>query len=250
MPERMTDVKQGEIRVVRESLSPNKLDHGITLWQIEEEKLALIELRDECATEEERAAVDAEVRKYVEAEISKVHRVAGLMRYFDAFVDTIKAEQERLAKKRAMWEGHYGRVRQMVLEVMQARGLRKIEGGTERFRIQKNGAKSVVVDDPAVIPDEYVRANIKMSMKNWKALLAAAGGYVPPPDAYTVSSELDLPRIGSAIAEAKASELAFMHSHGVDHPDFYTAEQLEQLEFLKIRFKGAHVVQGEHLRLE
>ena len=241
-----------------------KTDPALRLWEIENEKLELLALRDEPdLTDEEKAAIDGQIRAYVELEVRKVHGVAGIMRYCDAFVDACKAEQRRLAQKRAMWEGRYGRIREMVLQVMQANGLKKIEAGTERFRIQKNAPALAV--DVEMLEDKYLKAHVTINLADWKELLRCATSrgstdfFLITPGSFTVTSEAD----NGAIKEALKQSIACPECKGagdeiqqsmdeVGHIDqlHQACERCKGTGTVTASVPGAVMVQSEHLRLE
>lgn len=164
---------------VKESAPPLREDtHGVipyagdpklSLFQIEQEKLDLIQFREDCETDEERQAVDEQIQAYVGREIRKVTGIAALLKHFKAQAAIAKAEEERAAKWRKRWEANYERLKNMVHGVMIALELPKVEGATDRFRRQKNPV-ALEVTDATVIPADYLKANIRMPLKEWEAL--------------------------------------------------------------------------------
>src|SRR6185312_2857181 len=141
---------------VKETLPPLREDtHGVipyagdpklSLFQVEQEKLDLIQFRDECETDEECAAVDQQIQEYVGREIRKVSGIAALLKHFKAQAAMAKAEEERAAKWRKRWEANYERLKNMVHGVMVALELPKVEGATDRFRRQKNPIALEITD--------------------------------------------------------------------------------------------------------
>src|SRR6185312_11754845 len=168
---------------VKEPLPPLREDtHGVipyaepklSLFQIEQEMAELIAVREECESDEERGVVDAQIQEYVGREIRKVTGIAALLKHFKAQAAMAKAEEERAAKWRKRWEANYERLKNMVHGVMLALDLPEVEGATDRFRRQKNPV-ALEITDAAAVPEQYLKATVKMSFADWKALVLLAG---------------------------------------------------------------------------
>ena len=183
---------------------PEAIERGelnLSLFKIEQEKADLICFREECETDEERAAVDQQIQEYVGREIRKVTGIAALLKYFKAMGAVAKAEKERLAQQQAKWEGRHERLRAMVLGVMQAMNVPKLEGATDRLRRQKNPV-ALEITDTLQIPEQYLKATIQMPFAEWRVLLdAAAGGipFVPTATTFRVTSEVDTAAVKAAL---------------------------------------------------
>lgn len=237
---------------VKEPLPPLREDtHGVipyadpklSLFNIEQEKLDLIQFRDECETDEERAAVDQQIQEYIGREIRKVSGIAALLKYFKAQAATAKAEEERAAKWRKKWEANYERLKNMVHGVMLALDLPKVEGATDRFRRQKNPV-ALEITDAKLIPEQYLKATIKMPLSAWKELIACdAPGLARD---FTVTSEVDTASVKAALQVKVKCALC----DGTGLVDEEGCNFCRGEKAVAQNVPGARLVQGEHLRVE
>ncbi len=201
---------------LREDLHGNiPHERRLSLYDIEHEMADLVLFRDECQTDEERAACDQQIAEYAQREVRKVTNIAALYRYFRAHENTAKAEQERIAKQRQKWERAAERVKALVLGVMQSLEIPKLESATDRFRRQKNPV-ALEITDAKLIPEQYLKATVRMPFETWKELIG--DDWVFNPDFVSVTSEVDTAAVKAALATGEVP--------------------------------GARLTQGEHLRIE
>lgn len=225
-------------------------ERSLSLFQIEQEKAELIAFREECVTDEERTAVDRQIQEYVGAEIRKVSGIAALLKFFKSNAEAAKAEQDRVAKQRAKWEGRYERLKAMVLGVMQTLEIQKVESATDRLRRQKNPV-SLEVYDVTQIPEKYLNATIRMPFSGWKRLLEAAGAYAPE-DGFSVNSEVDSSAIKAELqkhVQCPACKGDPIDAAGGRLPTV-VCEVCRGEKTVPASVPGARLTQGEHLRIE
>jgi hypothetical protein len=60
-------------------------------------------------------------------------------------------------------EGRLGRLKDMLLAFMMARGLKKLEGEKAAIGMQANGMASLVIDDPSQIGERYFENSIRFT---------------------------------------------------------------------------------------
>lgn len=231
----------------RRTLGEFRANLNLTLFQIEQEKVELIALREECETLEECAAVDKQIQEYIGLEIRKVTSIAALLKYFKSQGEVAKAEQQRALNHRIRWEGRYEHLKAMVLGVMQAMELVKVEGATDRLRRQKNPV-GVEITDARAIPEKFLKVTVEMPYATWKQLLGSAAGYAPAVTAYTVTSAVDMGALKAACLAAEHVTHSYLNNRpqGVTDLEKYEVERLERL----IKIPGARLVRTEHLRCE
>lgn len=226
----------------------------LTLFDIEREKAELIALREECETDEERAAVDAAIREYVVRDVRKVSGIAALLRYFKSNAEAAKAEQERIAKIRGRWEARYGTLKAMVLAVMQHFDLPKLEGATDRFRRQKNPV-ALEITDTKLVEEKYLVATVTMPLADWKELVrqlpAKLAGTL---DHARLSSSVDTVALKAACSvmvkceDCNGSGSVVVVSSGPD--EIAVCPRCSGTTNVPATVPGARLVQGEHLRVE
>jgi Siphovirus Gp157 len=88
-----------------------------------------------------------EINDYFEAFRTKVDRIAGYWRWQESIADICGKEAERLEARKKAAEGRLGRLKNMLLAFMMARGLKKLEGENAAIGMQANGMASLVIDD-------------------------------------------------------------------------------------------------------
>lgn len=133
------------------------------------------------------AVVDAETGEYYDSEnISelegriedKIDAIACYIKEVDSDADAMKAEEQRIAKRRKAAEVRSDRLRQYLMAWMQESGRRKAE--TARSCVSLRRAESVKVYDDLALPDGFMRQRIE-NVPDKKAIKAAikAGEQVP-----------------------------------------------------------------------
>ena len=97
----------------------------------------------------------------------KADNYAKIIRNLEGSVAAIKAEQDRLAKKKASIEAGIKRLKNNLQESMIATGKRTFKTDLFSFNIQKNGgAAPIILDvDVSFLPDKLVRITEEPDMK-------------------------------------------------------------------------------------
>lgn len=86
----------------------------------------------------------------------KIESYAFVIRNMEALPNTIKAEEKRLAERRKAIENRIDNIKNWLLINMQASKITKIDSPIFTIAIQNNPA-SVVIDNEALIPVDYLR---------------------------------------------------------------------------------------------
>jgi hypothetical protein len=142
-----------------------------SLYEITDHLAALFDTIEMVETPEDRLAIEAEIDRYLAAEIRKVDSVAGYLAHCETQSDFAAAEIKRLQERKALYERRFDRVKQYVIGVMEFQGLKKIEGQTSTLALRGCPA-SVDVLDEAAVPEEFKIAKTVVSVDK-KALKAA-----------------------------------------------------------------------------
>ena len=106
----------------------------------------------------------------------KAEACGFIMRNLDADIDAIKAEENRLAKRRKSLENHKNNMKNNLYMTMKTVGLREIKTPLFSFHIQKNGGKrSLVLDvEPDKLPAELQKVTIAADNDALRKLLGEA----------------------------------------------------------------------------
>lgn len=127
---------------------------GLTLYQLADE------YREAMATLQELELDDLTIANTLES-ISgpleeKATNVAMIARNLEATAEAIKEAEQKMAARRKALESRAASIKRYLLANMQKCGISKIESPYFSIAIRKNPA-SVVIDDPNVIPAEFMR---------------------------------------------------------------------------------------------
>lgn len=138
-----------------------------------------LEMIDDPETKRE---AEAEIGRYLEAEVRKVDAVSGYLSKCAAEATFLRSETVRLRERIDMWEARAQRVRAYVQHVMEKWNERKLEGRTATFYLRA-ATPSVVITDEALVPDEFKQTVVTVTIDK-RALKKAieAGRDVPGAD--------------------------------------------------------------------
>jgi hypothetical protein len=155
----------------------------VSLWHIDETLAQLLSYQaerladtQEPPDEEERATLESEVRKYLEALPAKVDGVAAVLLHMRSRRESIKSEVDRLKALAASVEADEARLKAYVAEILERqplpkKGPRKLVGSTAELRLVGNGGISpLVIDDEAMIPNEYRTATVTLPYTDWSVM--------------------------------------------------------------------------------
>jgi hypothetical protein len=153
----------------------------LSLYQLEKDLADLIEYRqDRLAdtenrpTEEEIAALDAEIQRYEIAEPAKVSGVVAIIRKWKTTRETAEAERKRLKAICTHLECMEERLKSYLEQIVDAlpkpkKGAKKLVGkdGSTIMLKGNGGLAPMIITDPAAIPDELKVATIRMPARDW-----------------------------------------------------------------------------------
>jgi hypothetical protein len=105
----------------------------------------------------------AEITDYLEAFRTKVDCIAGYWRWQESIAAICGQEVERLSARKKAAEGRVTRLKNMLLEFMMARGLKRLEGDKTSVALQANSSASLVVDDPLQIGESFFENAIRFT---------------------------------------------------------------------------------------
>ena len=127
-----------------------------SLFQLEDDLLALLETGEGGIPEELRAEYEAELHHALIATKAKRDRVAEFSRHLEAQAELAKAEAKRLHQRAADFLILQERLHSYIRRTMEATGQTKLEGQFTTWALRKN-PPATVIDDPLALPDTYKR---------------------------------------------------------------------------------------------
>ena len=126
------------------------------IYELTQDYLRLLEMAEDPDLDPE---VIADTFEGIEGELEiKAENYAKVMKNLEGDIAALKAEEERLAKKRKAIENNIKRMKLALQEAMEITGKTKFKTELFSFGIQKN-APSVVIDaaDIRDIPEDYLK---------------------------------------------------------------------------------------------
>ena len=126
------------------------------IYELTQDYLRLLEMAEDPELDPE---VIADTFEGIEGELEiKAENYAKVMKNLEGDIAALKAEEERLAKKRKAIENNIKRMKGILQEAMELTGKTKFKTDLFSFGIQKN-APSVVIDaaDIRDIPEDYLK---------------------------------------------------------------------------------------------
>jgi hypothetical protein len=127
------------------------------LWKLDDELMALLNSVDVCEADL-KPELEAKIAEYVQAEVQKVDKIAGLLCSLEAQQAAARTEIERLQERRRSAERASQRLESYILSVLRQRDGQPLRGRHTTFSTRRSEA--VVIDDPAAVPDQYKRVTI------------------------------------------------------------------------------------------
>lgn len=98
---------------------------------------------------------------------TKADNIAKVLRDFDGDIEVLKAEEERLAKKRKAIENRQKQLKKYLQNSMLVLDKRKFKTDLFSFNIQKN-APSLKILDESKIPEDYYKIEKKLNKNDLK----------------------------------------------------------------------------------
>lgn len=151
---------------------------GETLYQIEDDLLALVETEG-MVPEEREAEFQAVLYEQLRKAVTKRDRVGQFIRHCELMADNSKAEEKRLKERREMYEKASEKMREYVRKVIESLGrdekgkFQKLEGKTVTLSL-RNNPQQVKVLDESQIPEEYRRITVTLPLDVWRDLIHTA----------------------------------------------------------------------------
>jgi len=125
----------------------------------------------------------------------KVESYGYVIKNMESFVESIKAEEDRIAKRRKIYESRVGHIKEWLKTNMIACGITKIECPAFTIAVKQN-PPSVVVDEIEAIPMAYMRTPpivIPESVPDKKLIADALKAHLSVPGCHLVrSSRVDI----------------------------------------------------------
>jgi hypothetical protein len=153
---------------------------SLTLYQIEDTLLTLLETADGGIAPELEGQYRADLAQALQRAVDKRDRVGQFIKYLEDQAQFADEEAKRLADRKQMFERAAERLRGYVKWTIESMGQdqqgkwRKLEGQTVTFSLRKL-PDTLQVDDEAAIPLEYKTAVITVPAAAWQRHLEAAG---------------------------------------------------------------------------
>lgn len=165
LPENVRDRIADLVESLRRRLARNTERDPRSLFDLDERLIELMDHVEDAAAEhgEIPSELLQEINDYIEAFRTKVDRIAGYWRWQESIAEICDKEAERLEARKKAAEGRLGRLKNMLLAFMIARGLKKLEGEKAAIGMQANGMASLVIDDPLQIGECFFESNIRLT---------------------------------------------------------------------------------------
>lgn len=159
---------------------PDNSFYGIER-EVEAEIAELYAYRDECETDEERAAVDKAIREYVNPkEVKKIDGLRSFMKHCRTMIHAAREERELQDARAKAWEARLDWLKQYVLGVAEALGKKRFDGKTGYLLVKGNGGvQALTITDESLVPDEFCEVTVTMSIQAWQATLSKVKGTFP-----------------------------------------------------------------------
>jgi hypothetical protein len=175
------------------------------IFEIDEALHYLIESMEEEA-EANKGAVSEQLKdavvQYFDAHLHKVDRIASYVKAQETEAWIAGREAERLAARQKAARNRAERTKAMLVCFMNARGVRQLRGSLNTIALQGNSNASLIVDEPAEVPDEYFNAKLEIPLPQWRELLDRVSDSTVSrtmPFSASVDLELDRTRLRAAI---------------------------------------------------
>jgi hypothetical protein len=127
---------------------------GLTLYEISDQLIALVDSLAMCETDEQRVECQAEIERYVDAQIHKVDSFCRFLSHLDSQVDLAEKEIKRLKLREMAFTNLQERLEKYAIFVLQRNNLKKLEGDTATLTLRTN-TPAVEVDDLSAVPPEF-----------------------------------------------------------------------------------------------
>src|SRR4029077_15101407 len=147
---------------------------GLTLYEISDHLVSLMDTYDLCETDEQRAECNAEIERYVRAQIDKVDNFCRFLSHLESQIDLAEREIKRLKARETAFANLEERLKQYAIYTLQRMNLRKMDGDTSKLALRTN-QPGVEIDNAELIPPEYktIRQEIQIDKRGIKKAIDA-----------------------------------------------------------------------------
>lgn len=129
-----------------------------TIYEMTQQAAALYELLATMDEFDEQAFTDT--LEAVGAN-DKVNSYCQIINQFEADINSIEAEIDRLKGRKEMFDRNIGKMKTALQSFLDAAGQGKIK--TDLFTVSSRKSESVKIFDETVIPQEYIKSEVKTS---------------------------------------------------------------------------------------
>ena len=149
------------------------MSNTISLWQINQTILGLMELSENPeATEEERAVAMQELEQWVIANVREVDPVAEYISTGEAIADAAERKEKIYHEHAVTWRRRVAGLKALCVRALNYIGEKRIVSATGNvIRRQINGGlQRLEINDEGLIPDECVEFKLTLSFAQYGAL--------------------------------------------------------------------------------
>ena len=165
---------------------------SMTLYEVSEHLIALLDSEDMCESDEERAQCQAEIYRTLEASVRKVDDFCRYLAHLDSQVALAGDEIERLKDRKATLENTAHRLEQYAIRVMESLDVRRLDGRTSRLWLRIH-QPAVVVESTDLVPYEFKAIKTEISVDK-RAIKKAIDAGVEVPGAHLGTPSVSLIR--------------------------------------------------------
>jgi hypothetical protein len=197
------------VAVQERQISPRSL----TLREIDEELLALVDSVDACATEEDQVACLLAIERYAEAKAAKVDGTASIILLCEDHQATAEKEVKRWTGRKRFYANIAERLGNSVLRVMRSSEKKRFDGDRYSF-VAASKPASVSTRDEGLIPIRYKTIILAMRGEHWQRvieLVRAHDGEFAKELLATIKTDWDIRKteISEAIKSDKTGNATF-----------------------------------------
>ena len=130
------------------------MSSSLTLYEISDHLVSLLDTFDVCDTDEQRAACNAEIERYMDLQLHKVDNFNRYMTHLDSQMDLADKEIRRIKAREDVFARLKERSEKYAIFVMQRANLRVLDGDTSKLILRTN-TPGVEIDDGQAVPAEF-----------------------------------------------------------------------------------------------
>ena len=130
------------------------MSSSLTLYEISDHLVALLDTFDMCETDEQRAECRAEIERTIDLQIRKVDSFCRFLSHIESQMDLADKEVKRIKAREDTFARLLERLKQYAIFTMQQNNLRVLEGDTSKLMLRTN-TPGVEVDNEAAVPGKF-----------------------------------------------------------------------------------------------